>query len=357
MGLKITRLLVIVLFLPLVCIADVIDIKGSAPQTYTVKKGDTLWDISSLYLNEPWLWPELWRNNVHIKNPHLIYPGDQLKLRYNDQGEPILEMVRETPKAEIKLSPQGTKQIKSATPVPALPWSIIQPYLENGLIMEEDEYENLPHLLGNQDGQVRFVTGDLVLSGTSGATAEEYRVIRKQNEIRDKEGNLLGIQIRHVADARPLTSDVEGQHLVTVKQANFEAKRGDKLLPTTTNEFTPLELNAATTQSGQIVESLEQHQLLGKYNVVILDLGSADVTAGTTMGIYLQGPNILDSDEPKYDNESGIIKSAFNDANEVQQPALKIGELVVFKVFEKASYALITRSTKVVRKGALVAKP
>jgi len=357
MGLKITKLLVFILFVPLVCIADVINIKGSAPQTYTVEKGDTLWDISSLYLDKPWLWPELWRNNVHIKNPHLIYPGDQLRLRYNEQGEPILEMVRETQKAEIKLSPQGRKQKKSALPVPALPWSIIQPYLENGLIMEEGEYDNLPHLLGNQDGAVRFVTGDLVLSGTNGTPAEDYRVIRKQNEIRDSEDNLLGIQIRHVADAKPLESEVAGQHLVTVSQANFEAKRGDKLLPTENEKFAPLELKAATTQRGQIVDNLEQHQLLGKYNVVILDLGSSQVTAGTTMGIYLQGPNILDSNEPKYDDESGIIKSAFNSANEVTQPALKVGELVIFKVFNKASYALITRSTKVIRNGALVAKP
>lgn len=357
MGLKITKLLVFVVLMPLVCIADVIDIKDSAPQTYTVEKGDTLWDISSLYLHKPWLWPELWRNNVHIKNPHLIYPGDQLRFRYNDQGEPILEMVREPAKAQIKLSPQGRKQRKSAVPVPALPWSIIQPYLENGLIMEQGEYENLPHLLGNHDGAVRFVTGDLVLSATNGKPAEQYRVIRKQNNILDKEGNILGIQIRHVADAKPLQSDVAGQHLVAVNKANFEAKRGDKLLPTANSDFIPLELKAATSQQGQIVDNLEQHQLLGKYNVVILNLGEGEVSAGTTMGIYLQGPTILDSNEPKYDDESGIIRSAFNNANEVQQPALKVGELVVFKVFNKASYALITRSTKVIRNGALVAKP
>ena len=172
------------------------------------------------------------------------------------------------------------------------------------------------------------------MSGTTSTIPEEYRVIRKQNEIHDKQGNLLGIQIRHVADASPLQSEVEGQHLVKVKQTNFEAKRGDKLLPTADVEFTPLELNAATTQRGYIVDNLEQHQLLGKYNVVILDLGRADLTPGTTMGIYLQGPNIVDSDEPKYDSENGTVRSAFDSANEVQQPALKIGELVVFKVFE-----------------------
>ncbi len=357
MGSIIKTLLVIVLLVPLVSIADDIDIKGTAPHTYTVKKGDTLWDISSLYLDKPWLWPELWRNNVHIKNPHLIYPGDQLRLRYNEQGEPVLEMVRETQKAEIKLTPQGRMEKKSVNPIPALPWSIIQPYVDNGLVMDKSDYEKLPHLLGNHDGAVRFATGDLVLSRANNTTPESYRIIRQQNEIRDSEGNLLGIQIRHVADAKPLKSEVEGQHLVSVKQANFEAKRGDKLLPDVEEEPQQLELEAATTQQGQIVDSLEQHQLLGKYNVVVLDLGDQDVSAGTTMGIYLQGPKIFDSENPKYDVESGIVKSTFDNANEVQQPAIKVGELVVFKVFDKASYALITRSTKVIKNGALVAKP
>ena len=357
MGSKYFKWLLLTVLFPLVCLADVINIKETAPQVYVVKKGDTLWDISSIYLDKPWLWPELWRNNVHITNPHLIYPGDELRLRYTEQGEPVLEVVREVSKPQIKLSPEGTKSYKETAAIPAIPWSVIQPYVEKDMIMNGEEYDRLPHLLGNHEGAVRFANGDLVLSKKTRRQHENYRVIRKQNEISDKYGNLLGYQIRHVADATPMQSDVQGQVLVNVEEANFEAKRGDKLLPAAEAELDTLKLMPASRQKGNIVSSLEQHGLLGKFDVVIVDLGTRDIEAGTVMGIYAQGPDIVDGEEPQYEDESNFMKSAFNDGDEITQPALKVGELVVFKVFEKASYGLITRSSKVIRNGALVGKP
>ncbi len=357
MGKILTRVLCILVFLPLITLADVINVKDTAPQVYVVKKGDTLWDISSMYLDKPWLWPELWRNNVHITNPHLIYPGDELRLRYNSQGEPVLEVVREEPKTEIILSPQGKMERKQPQPIPALPWSVIQPYIDNGSIINEEAFESLPHLLGNQDGAVRFASGDVVLSRSVDDEQQSYMVVRKQDEIVDQYDNVLGIQIRHIADATPMPTDLKDQILVQVNDANLEAKRGDKLMPMPDTTPQGLQLQGATRQRGQIVGSMEQHQLLGKYDVVILDLGERDVKPGMVFGIYLQGPTIQDSDDPKYDHESSLLRNTFEGADEVQQPAMKMGEAVVFRVFEKASYALITRSTKVIKQGAIVAKP
>ena len=358
MGRRWLSIVMMLIAMPFFCIADVINIKDSAPQTYVVKKGDTLWDISSMYLDKPWLWPELWRNNVHIVNPHLIYPGDELRMRFDDQGQPVLELVRETPKAQIKLSPQGHKTEKSPEPIPALPWSAIKAYVEKDMVMSEEEYQRLPHLLGNLDGAVRFATGDLVLSKGARRTSEKYRIIRKQNDLYDMHGNVIGVQFRHVADAALVPTSMEKELLVKVEQANFEAKRGDKLLPENEQPPVSLQLKAAgKRQKGNIIDSLEQHTLLGKFDVVVLDLGERDIEPGTVMGIYLQGPAIVDSEEPKYENENNYLKSAFSIDQEIQQPAHKVGELVVFKVFEKASYGLITRSTKIVRHGAIVATP
>ena len=90
---------------------------------------------------------------------------------------------------------------------------------------------------------------------------------------------------------------------------------------------------------------------------MVLDLGAGDISAGTVMGIYAQGPTIIDSEEPRYEGENNFLRSAFSVDDEIAQPALKVGELVVFKVFDKASFALITQSAKIIRKGAIVAKP
>lgn len=358
MGTKWFRILLLIVLLPAVSWADTINVKGDAPTTYVVKKGDTLWDISSMYLDKPWLWPELWRNNTHIVNPHLIYPGDELHLRFNEQGEAVLELVREQPKAQIKLTPQGRKTVKPQEPIPALPWSIIQTYVEKDIVMGEEDYNRLPHLLGNQEGAVRFASGDLVLSKSSRRKHSAYRVIRKQEEIRDLNDNLLGYQVRHVADAKPIPTKLRNEVLVKVSQANFEAKRGDKLLPEKERPPISLELQPADKrQKGHIVGSLQQHTLLGKFDVVVIDLGEETVNPGTVMGIYLQGPAIVDGETPTYENENNYLRSAFSTEQEIEQPAHKIGELVVFKVFDKASYGLITRSTKIVKHGAIVATP
>ena len=84
-------MLILTLFAcPFISLAEQLKINDDAPTTYIVKKGDTLWDISSVFLNQPWLWPKLWRLNPEIKNPHLIYPGDTISLIFDENGEPQL---------------------------------------------------------------------------------------------------------------------------------------------------------------------------------------------------------------------------------------------------------------------------
>jgi hypothetical protein len=357
MSKKIFNYLILLIFLPAICFADKIVIKESAPEAYVVVKGDTLWDISNMYLSQPWLWPQLWRTNVHIINPHLIYPGDELFLRIDENGQPVIDLVRNGGKTELKISPAGDKVRKPARPISTLPWSIIKAHLDHDMIMTQQDYDMHPYILGDEEGSVRFVTDDLVLSQPLNDNIENYWVVRQQNKIHDLEGNLLGLQVRHLADAKPFESTLEKQVLIEIKQARLEVKRGDKLMPAAQGYADVVELVAAQEQRGNIVDDLEQHNLLGKHDVVILDLGEGEVTAGTVMGIYAQGPNIIDSDNPKYEGETSFVVNALSRGDEIKQPALRVGEVVVFKVFNKASYALITQSTKLIRKGAIVAKP
>jgi hypothetical protein len=343
--------------MPIYCFADSILVKETAPEVYVVEKGDTLWDISNMYLDKPWQWPQLWRTNVHITNPHLIYPGDELRLVKNEKGETVLEVVRESPKPQIKLSPEGAKSLKSRDAIPALPWSVIKPYVENEMIMSQQAYDRYPHILGDQEGAVRYATDNLVLGKTARRSKKDLIIVRKQNELFDMDGNFIGLQIRHLAKAKLVDAKLGKQTLIKILEAKLEVKRGDKIIPAVSNQPDEVLLTAAQDQTGYIIDDLEQHNLLGKYNVVVLDIGADQVSAGTIMGIYSQGPRIIDGKQPKYEGESNMIRSAFNQGDEITQPALKVGEVVVFKTFDTASYALITKSAKVIKRGMIVAKP
>lgn len=332
-------------------------IKDSAPNEYIVKKGDTLWAIAGMYLDKPWNWPLLWQKNTQIKNPHLIYPGDKILLINDGSGQPSIQLVRND-KKQITLFPKAERQLKNAEPIPTLPWSVIETHIKNDLMMDKQTYEAQPYLLGDHDGAVRFAHSDMVLGKKGGFSASEFHIVREHTEILDVEGESLGFLVKSIATAVPVVTEMEDEILVRIQSANLEIKPGDRLLPKSQERFQKMvELIPAKNQSGNIISSLQDRALLGKYDTVVIDIGSTEIDPGTIMGIYLQGPDIIDNSPVRYDENSSGISTIFGDDDRIKQPALKVGELVVFKSFEKVSYGLITSSTSVIRKGAVVAKP
>ncbi|NIP47776.1 MAG: LysM peptidoglycan-binding domain-containing protein, partial [Gammaproteobacteria bacterium] len=138
------------LLVPLLALAQSVELNPDHPTRYVVKKGDTLWDISEHFLVEPWRWPEIWQLNPQVRNPHLIYPGDELALFYRD-GKPVVQLTRrgegapgeqvpgeQVPGEQVTRQQVGPRTVK-LTPqayvterddaIPAIPMDTIRPFL------------------------------------------------------------------------------------------------------------------------------------------------------------------------------------------------------------------------------------
>ncbi|WP_371195358.1 LysM peptidoglycan-binding domain-containing protein [Glaciecola sp. SC05] len=336
--------------------ADVVNIRNDAPQTYVVKKGDTLWDISSLFLNQPWRWPELWRNNTQIANPHLIYPGDMLRLRW-ENGVPILEVVRDKPL--ITLTPES-RRIEKPSPINVLPWEKIQMYINNDSIMSVDDFYALPAVLTDREGSSRFVDEDYILTkaiaNAEAANFDSFEIVRKEREVYDSLGALLGIQVIQLSDAA-FSTDLDSTYVVKVAQSIREVKKGDKLRPAMTFNNNDLSLKAATREKGELVSNINGNNIISKHDVVIINIGARKVDPGTVFGIYKQGPDVHYKAEPTRSSDESGISSFFNFGETISQPAYKVGELVVIRGFEHASYAWVTKATTHLTGGEIIASP
>ncbi|MFC3122006.1 LysM peptidoglycan-binding domain-containing protein [Agaribacter flavus] len=333
--------------------ADIIEIKQDAPSTYVVEKGDTLWDISNLFLSKPWLWPELWRTNSHIENPHLIYPGDVLSLKY-ENGKPVLAITRE--KGTLVLTPEKFVR-KKRLPIDVLPWSLIEPFLIGDQLMPEAQYHDLPPLLGDRTGTPRYAERDFILTRGLDETKALFNVMRKVREVKDSRGMSLGLQVDLISTAKLKQQANDGHVVVELDNSLSEARQGDRIVPHKKVSQKDLVLRAAKRQKGELVENANGRQLIGKNDVVIINLGKRKVKPGTVFGIYDVGTDIDYKEETSYSLERASIFTLLSLGEEIKQPAYKVGELVVFKTFELGSYALVTKAEIHMRGGEIIASP
>jgi hypothetical protein len=188
-------ILFISLCLPYLTIADSIDLREKHPETYTVKKGDTLWGISQMFLKDPWLWPHVWEVNKQVNNPHLIYPGDILKLIWIN-GEPKI-----VSKKLKKLSPTPRLSEKGQ-PIPIVPLSFISAFLSKDHVIDSTLVEGAPRLLGDALGTPRFFEGDLFYGEGQFDKHKIYGIYRKAKKYHDpKTGEFLGQELTFIGQA------------------------------------------------------------------------------------------------------------------------------------------------------------
>jgi hypothetical protein len=354
----------------LLVLADQLKMNNDAPKTYVVEKGDTLWDISAVFLQQPWLWPKLWRLNPEINNPHLIYPGDVLKLVLNEQGEPMLVVVDdkslEKAKASYKWSPSLRKQIKDDSAIPLLPLEVIAPYLQYEHLFTAEELVKLPHVIGSDEGYRMTIDGLKVYVNSDLDLAKTYAIYAKSEELFDPETfesigfymNLTGtaqvLRVGDMANKEPST--------LRVTSAKREIHAGNYVVPVHDGQLLPsvFSMRAADASlRGSIIKATSDNREFGKFEVVMINRGSEhQVSTGDVMAIKRTSPAVVETaNGPVYTIDASRWNRMLSAEGDYKMPEEKLGEIIVFKVYQQASMALILNTQKPARLQDLITAP
>ena len=327
-------------------------LRDGHPDEYTVKKGDTLWDISSTFLKSPWKWPEIWHANPQIENPHLIYPGDLIKLIYID-GEARLTSERTlklVPGASggingaEKLSPQ-IRVVQNEAAITAIPLDKIDSFLSRSRIIDSEKMiDRAPYILAGPQKRIVAGAGDEAYARGDFKDLTNFGVFRKGEFFYDPlTKEVLGLHALGVG-AVSIKSHQGDIATVNVVRANEEIRIGDKLLPSedrsTASTFFPS--GPDTDIKGFIIGVEGGVQQVGKYNVVMINRGDREgLKVGNVLAIYKKGEVVVD-------RVTG---------GKVSLPDERAGLLMVFRTFRKMSFALVLEADRPLAVGDSLQNP
>jgi hypothetical protein len=178
------------------------ELAPNAPDSHTVKRGDTLWDISKIFLRSPWRWPELWGMNLdQIRNPHLIYPGQVLYLDKTG-GRARLRMGQAVGGGTEKLSPRVRSSDIGADALASIPFGLIEPFLNEAVIFQGDELSRAPRIVATQENRVILGRGDTAYVRGDVSNGTDYRIFRQPKPLLDPTTKeLLGYEAVYVGAA------------------------------------------------------------------------------------------------------------------------------------------------------------
>lgn len=322
-------------------LTQAVSLRADSPHQYVVQKGDSLWTISSRYLKNPWEWKELWRANPDINNPNRLYPGAVLILDYYKK-RPYLRVLSN---GTIKLSP-NMRATAMEEAVPPIPLGDIKPFLDESLILDEDILARAPyiltmvgeHMLGGQ-GDEAYVRGLHPSPKLPEGETIAYSVFRTGVKYTDPiTKKLLGYKATLVGYAELVAGGEPATILLT--SINTGVQKGDKVLINNSPEFDPYfePETPSRTINGLIIEmpdgmpSGNTEGAVG--HVAVLNVGADDgIKAGDVLAIY---------------DKVHIIDDPKNHLKKIQLPPERLGEVMVFRVFTKTSFALIVRSTQAI---------
>ena len=371
------------------------ELSPTAPDSYTVKSGDTLWAISGLFLKSAWRWPELWGMNMaEIRNPHLIFPGQQLFLDKSNGMATLRSRLNASaqPTEVVKVSPRTRYESLADSAIPTLKSNLIEPFLAEPMIVDEKAFALAPRIVATQEGRVMLSKGDRAyarsqlpgdLSMARGVSTK-YRVFRNTTALKDPgTGEIIAYEAQYVGGAelvRPESTqsvvDKEGHTLwdnitqklslsasasasgsktftqvtpatIDIVRSKEEMRVGDRLIPEPPREFTSYQPRAPEKRidGARIVSVYGSAVVNASQNtVVVVNRGmSHGLERGHVMAILKDGQSVVDRTDPA-------------------KPTLKLpdernGLLMVFRSFDNVSYALVLNITDGVRVGDHLVNP
>lgn len=356
-------------------------LRSDHPDTYTVQRGDTLWDIAGRFLDRPWLWPEIWQANPQIENPHLIYPGDVISLAYL-RGQPTLQ-TQAGPRTEDY--------------VDTVPLSDIEQFLRRLRVV--DDIHRLPYIVSLEEERMRGSSGQLVYARGIGNArpgdmfaivrpTQSYHISRRQGRERGnhlarsqdldfrgdpdrrnwetfwsevnyygRDSVELGIELMDITTATVTRGEVGGIEVTSllVTEEGREVRAGDRLVRVEPQPFDLQFMPRAPDfnfdyDRAQVLSVADGYRAAGPRDVVALSVGRNDgVENGMVFSLWNRGNHV-----PDHVANRNPMRAR---ADTVRLPDDYAGHAMVFRTFDNVSYALVMDGVRQVKVGAIVKHP
>jgi len=357
-------------------------LRADHPDSYTVRRGDTLWSISARFLSKPWLWPEIWQANPQVRNPHLIYPGDVLDLSFVNGGP------------SLRLQPAVHREGEA---IPAVPLDQIKQFLKDTRVVDPSEVKDAPYVMGFEEAGLAGTPGkNIYVRKLNAQPGQRWAIVRPTHVFRSyggDEAEQSDNMAANVADADVATTDTPwmeewatdlgnvtpnhafrgktlGMEVAVIGQAEvlrggdpatllllnstMEVRAGDRLMPVDENPYDPYYYPhppKTLPENGRVIAYAQEHlSQVGPYDVVVLSVGSKDgVDNGMTFSLWQPGEKVPDDV-----NHSSWMRDSHT---WVKLPDEYVGHVMVFRTFDRVSYGLVMDGLKPVQKGARIRLP
>jgi hypothetical protein len=289
-----------------------------------------------MFLRDPWLWPEIWQINPQIENPHLIFPGDMLSLAYGGDGRPAIQVERgpQTASGGFERRSPRIRSEPLEEAISTIPYETIASFLSRPRVLEKDQLKDLPYVVALREGLIGSSGRDVYARGADAPVGSVYNVVELGQKLIDPDNkDVLGYQGIYVGQGRvDRTGDPSTLRLLDSER---EAVVGDYLMEE--EDIAPINFLPRAPErevEGRIISVLSGVSLIGQYQVVVINRGSAaGLEPGHVLRVYQTGQTIRDT------RGRGVF------SDKVRLPDEPAGTMMVFRTFDRISYALVMEAT------------